>query len=98
MVQPIFPKLATGKCSSCYIMGFKTFYQGIKLRQVIPFQTEVIELLQQHLAQGPLRFMDVLPEIRTTSVNYIYPESWSELYRKSDLAMRRVRKSRPLIG
>ena len=98
MVQPIFPKLATGKCSSCYIMGFKKFYQGIKLRQVIPFQTEVIELLQQHLAQGPLRFMDVLPEIHTTSVNYIYPESWSELYRKSDLAMRRVRKSRRLIG
>lgn len=61
MVQPIFPKLATGKCSSCYIMGFKKFYQGIKLRQVIPFQTEVIELLQQHLAQGPLRFMEGLP-------------------------------------
>ena len=56
VVQQNMPKLTTRKCSSCYILGFKKFYQGIKMRPVVPFQSEVITLLQQQLAKGPSFF------------------------------------------
>lgn len=98
VVQQIMPKLATGKCSSCYILGFKKFYQGIKMRPVVPFQSELITLLQNELAKGPSKFLDIVPNIPSTTGNSIDSEAYQELYRRSSLAMKRVRKKRKTVG
>ena len=75
------PGNATRLRGPCLLTGPSEAFQGPlrRKRQLGKTPFSVIELLQQHLAQGPLRFMDILPEIHTTSVNYIYPDSWSEL-------------------
>ncbi len=98
MVESLTPKLATGKCSSCYIQGFRTFYQGIKMRPVIPFQAEVVRYLQSQLNFGPRRFLDIVPELQKDETNYICPEGFAECYRRSTLAMIRTRKRRRANG